>query len=180
MRIDHDLNIRKSRTEIKLPNEPIRMELNLGRRLLNLSGLFLAAFGLIILAWIGWLTWYDTTTWGKDIAQIFFGSRTGQAISLGIGMKVIYYFSIGLALLLLGSFTFLRRRIKEEHVVKPLMDKNVQVLEEKIFSGCLHHFGYLASRPKNTPIPQECILCQRLGDCMVATVLIDEKEGSLD
>jgi hypothetical protein len=156
------------------------VKLHLGRRLQNLSGLVLAAFGLIILAWVGWLTWYDTTTWGKDIAQIFFGSRTGQAISLGIGMKVIYYFSIGLALLLLGSFTFLRRRIKEEPVVKPPMEKNGKALEEKIFSGCLHNFGYLASRPKNAPIPQECILCQRLGDCMVATVFIDEKEGSLE
>jgi len=160
-----------------LPNESISMELHLGRRLLNLSGLFLAAFGLFILAWVGWLTWHDMTTWGKDIAQTFFGSRTGEAISLGIGMKVIYYFSAGLALFLLGLFTFLRRRIKEEPVVKPLMEKNVQKLEEKIFSGCLHHFGYLAGRPKNAPIPQECILCQRLGDCMVATVFIDEKEG---
>jgi len=165
--------------EIKLPNESVRVELHLGRRLLNLSGLFLAAFGLIILAWVGWLTWYDMTTWGKDVAHIFFGSRTGEAIGLGIGMKVIYYFSIGLALFLLGLFTFLRRRIKEEPVVKPPMKKNVQALEEKIFSGCLHHFGYLADRPKNAPIPQECILCQRLGDCMVATVFIDEIEGSL-
>jgi len=161
-----------------LPNESIRVELRLGRRLLNLSGLFLAAFGLIILAWVGWLTWYDMTTWGKDIAHIFFESRTGEAISLGIGMKVMYYFSIGLALFLLGLFTFLRRRIKGEPMVKSLMDENAQALEEKIFSGCLHNFGYLADRPKNTPIPQECILCQRLGDCMVATVFIDEKEES--
>ena len=163
-----------------MPNESIRVESHFSSRSLNLSGLFLASFGLIILAWIGWLTWYDMTTWGKDIAQIFFGSRTGEAIDLGIGMKVIYYFSIGLALFLLGLFTFLRRRIKEEHMAKPPREKNVQALEEKIFSGCLHHLGYLAGRPKNTPIPQECILCQRLGDCMVATVFIDEKEGSLD
>ena len=161
-----------------MPNESIRVELHLGRRLLNLSGLFLAAFGLIILTWVGWLTWYDMTTWGKDIAIIFFGSRTGEAISLGIGMKVIYYFSIGLALFLLGLFTFLRRRIKEEPMVKPLMEENAQALEEKFFSGCLHNFGYLAGRPKNTPIPQECILCQRLGDCMVATGPVDEKEAS--
>jgi hypothetical protein len=180
MQIDHDLNIQKSRIEIKLTNESIRVELHLGRHLLNLSGLVLAAFGLIILAWVGWLTWYDTTTWGKDIAQIFFGSRTGEAISLGIGMKVIYYFSIGLALFLLGLFTFLRRRIKEGPAVKPPTEKNVQVLEEKFFSGCLYHFGYLAGRPKNVPIPQECILCQRLGDCMVATVFTDEKEASLE
>ena len=78
----------------------------------NLASLFLTAFGSIILAWVGWLTWYDITMWGKDIALIFFGSRTGEAISLGIGMKVIYYSLMGLAPLILGLGTFLRRRSK--------------------------------------------------------------------
>jgi len=159
----------------------MREKLNLSRLLPNLGGLFLVAFGSIILAWVCWLTWHDMTTWGKDIALIFFGSRIGEPISLGIGMKVIYYFLTDLALLLLGLLTFLRRGIKEKPVVKPLVEKdNVRALEEKIFSGCLHHFGYLASRPKNAPIPQECILCQRLGDCMVATIFIDkEKSGEI-
>ena len=80
------------------------------RLLPTLASLFLTAFGSIILAWVGWLTWYDITVWGKDIALIFFGSRTGETISLGIGMKVIYYFLIGLALFLSGLLTFLRRK----------------------------------------------------------------------
>jgi len=78
----------------------------------NLASLFLTVFGSVILAWAGWLVWYDMTVWGKDIALIFFGSRTGEAISLGIGMKVIYYSLIGLTLLLSGSIAFLRRRRK--------------------------------------------------------------------
>jgi len=87
------------------------IESYLSRRLLsNLTSLFLTAFGSIILAWVGWLTWSDMTVWGKDIALIFFGSRTGETISLGIGMKIIHYFLIGLALLLSGLLTFLRRR----------------------------------------------------------------------
>lgn len=157
------------------------------RLLPNLASLFLTGSGSIILAWVGWLTWYDITTWNKDIALIFFGSRIGEAISLGIGIRVIHYFLISWTLIISGLLTFLRSRSiafklhlgrlqpqkekeekkdKEEHVVKPLV-------EEKIFSGCLHHFGYLASRPENAPIPQECIICQRLGDCMVATLFPD-------
>jgi len=80
------------------------------RLLSNLASLLLTAFGSIILAWIGWLTWSDITVWGKDVALIFFGSRTGETISLGIGMKVIHYLLIGVALLLSGLLTFLRRR----------------------------------------------------------------------
>ncbi len=76
------------------------------------AGLFLTAFGSFILVWVGYLTWSDMTSLGKEVALIFFGSRTGEAISLGIGMRVIYYFLIGLALLLLGLLTFLRRRSK--------------------------------------------------------------------
>ena len=92
-------------------------ELYPSRRLLrapapNLASLFLTGFGSIILAWVGWLIGYDMTVWGKDINLILFGSRTGEAISLGIGVKAIHYFVIGSALLLLGLLTFLRRRSK--------------------------------------------------------------------
>jgi len=76
----------------------------------NFASLLLNAFGSLILAWVGWLTWHDMTIWGKDVTLIFFGSRTGEAISLGIGMKAIHYFLIGSALLLSGLFMFLRRR----------------------------------------------------------------------
>ena len=82
------------------------------RRHTSLASLSLIAFGSIILAWVGWLTWYDMTVWGKSISLIFFGSRTGEAISLGIQMKVVYYFLIGLALLLPGLGVSLRRRSK--------------------------------------------------------------------
>jgi hypothetical protein len=53
-----------------------------------------------------------------------------------------------------------------------MKEENAAAREERFFSGCLHHFGYLSSRPKDSPIPQECIICQRLGDCMVATVYV--------
>ena len=213
-------------------NRSLRPKLHLSIFLPNLVSLLLAGSGSIILAWIGWLTWYDLTVWGKvwnkDISLIFFGSRAGEAISLGVGMRVIYYFLISLTLIISGMFTFLRKRRKasklhpshplpiqrmrktgekmskeeptikqpiretEEKkdevslVVKPLIRETEEkmskeeptikqpiislVKEEIYFSGCLHQFGYLASRPKGVPIPEECIICQKLGDCMVATV----------
>jgi len=117
-----------------MPNEPTRAKLDISHLLPDVAGLFLAASGSIILAWVGWLTWYDMTSWGKNIALVFFESRTDEAISLGIGMKVIHYFLISLALLLSGLLTFLRRRSK-----------------------LLHHFGYLTNLPKNAPIPQDLI-----------------------
>ena len=159
--------------------------------------LTLFASGALVLAWIGYLTWNDISVWNKDIGSIFFGSRTGEAISLGIGMAVIHYLLIGVSLLAGGTVLFLRNRIglvkpnielkapqkvkqiqktsTEKPVVKrSIKEENAAAREERFFSGCLHHFGYLSSRPKESPIPQECIICQRLGDCMVATVYVNK------
>jgi len=77
--------------------------------LTKLVGLVLVALGPYALAWVGWLTWYDITTWGKSLTSIF-GSRTGEAISLGTGMKVIYYFLTGVVLFLSGIFMLFLER----------------------------------------------------------------------
>jgi hypothetical protein len=69
--------------------------------------------GLIIMVWIGWLIWHDVTWWSKDIVLIFFGSRTGEAISLGIGMKIFDYFLLSLILPLSGLVISCRRRTRK-------------------------------------------------------------------
>lgn len=174
----------------------------------NLIVLSLVISSVLVLAWVSWLTWFDISVWNKNLGEIFFGSRTGEAISLGIGMTVFYYFSIGMLLLAFGGILFLKKTIlsskpqqtlliqskqtklndqnitteikSEEKMSKekpPAKEENLAAQEERIFSGCLHHFGYLSSRPKDSPIPQECIICQRLGDCMVATVYVKKIEA---
>jgi len=75
-----------------------------------LASLLLTAIGSIFITQVAWVTFYDMTLWGKDIVQIFLGSRTGETISLGIGMRVIHYFILGLASFLSGIITYLRNR----------------------------------------------------------------------
>jgi hypothetical protein len=169
----------------------------------NIVVLSLVAAAALILVWVGWITWYDMSVWGKDIGTIFFSSRAGEGISLGIGMAVIHYFLIGLSLLAAGVVLFLRKRMLAVEPQQTIMmkaqkvnvkhqkskvkvnsedntsmkEENAAAREERFFSGCLHHFGYLSSRPKDSPIPQECIICQRLGDCMVATVYVKKVDN---
>jgi len=105
----------ETRLHIEMPNakqhENSISHLGMGHmRLPSLATLILISSGLTILAWVGWLTWYDMTTWSKDAITIFFGSRTGEAMSLGIGMKAIYYFVAGVGLLLSGLVILFRRR----------------------------------------------------------------------
>jgi hypothetical protein len=33
-------------------------------------------------------------------------------------------------------------------------------------TGCEHFFGYLKKRPKNTPIPDECLTCSKMVECL--------------
>jgi DNA-directed RNA polymerase subunit RPC12/RpoP len=37
-------------------------------------------------------------------------------------------------------------------------------MEETV--ACAHDFGYLKRRPKNTPIPEECLTCSKMIECM--------------
>jgi len=180
-----------------MPKELQLSKFGFARLMPNIIVLSLVASAALILAWIGWQTWTDMTQWGKDIGSIFFGSRANEAISLGIGMTVIHYFLISMSLLAVGLVLFLRNRIgatKPQHAMQmktqkvnvnqsknvnstvksSVKEESAAAREERLFSGCLHHFGYLSSRPKDSPIPQECIICQRLGDCMVATFYVNK------
>ena len=33
-------------------------------------------------------------------------------------------------------------------------------------AGCAHFLGYLKTRPKGSPIPDECLLCAAIMECM--------------
>jgi hypothetical protein len=93
----------ESEERIKVsPSRPI--ELHISTRI-NRLPVFLMVFGFVLLGLVAWQIWFDMTVWGKDIVLIFFGSRTGETISLGIGMKVIHYLLVGLIILLLGLIT---------------------------------------------------------------------------
>jgi len=66
------------------------------------------------------------TTWNKSLALIFFGSRTGEAISLGIGMEVIHYFLIGIILLTLSTV-----------LVKGYLGKIIYVVSKRVYAVSL-------------------------------------------
>jgi hypothetical protein len=40
--------------------------------------------------------------------------------------------------------------------------------QEKNHTKCRHHFGYLAKLCRNKPIPEECLLCSRVVDCITS------------
>ena len=109
----------------------------------NVIALSLVVSSALILIWIGAIVWKDISFWNKEIGSIFFGSRTGEPISLGIGMKLVYYFFIGLTFLLFGI-----------------------VLLVHNFRSCPFYFGYLGSiYRKRNHFSLKCFKCPLEKDC---------------
>jgi len=65
----------------------------------NVVIISLIVFGSMALYQVGFVMWKDMTVWGKDFSLIFFGSRTGESISLGIGLQLVHYYLIGILLI---------------------------------------------------------------------------------
>ncbi|MEM1539937.1 MAG: hypothetical protein QXJ07_00930 [Candidatus Bathyarchaeia archaeon] len=62
---------------------------------------------------------------------------------------------------------------KEEEnkaVGKPLTEKGreTQAIPDK--TGCRHYFGYLSNRSSKDGIPEECIVCEKIVQCMLKTM----------
>lgn len=49
-------------------------------------------------------------------------------------------------------------------MAKTLADEKLEILISN--STCQHKFGFLGQRPKGTDIPDECLTCEKMLDCM--------------
>ena len=56
---------------------------------------------------------------------------------------------------------------EEEAPVKPSKEEEKGPDREESPKGCPHQFGYLAHRPKDASIPQECLTCPKIVECML-------------
>jgi hypothetical protein len=62
----------------------------------------------------------------------------------------------------------LGRIIRKAKEASSNQQKSEAEIEEKDSKKCSHHFGYLVKHPKNSPYPEECLLCTRLLECVVS------------
>jgi DNA-directed RNA polymerase subunit RPC12/RpoP len=56
----------------------------------------------------------------------------------------------------------------KESVVLPIEEKSGQ--KNPKAQECTHHFGYLSKRSSNDEIPEECMICENLVQCMLVNV----------
>lgn len=81
----------------------ITQKINSPSKILLLS---LFAIGVLLFAFSVWITYYDLTFWNKNLMLTLLWSRNGETISLGIGMKLIYYFKVNIILIAVSILFF--------------------------------------------------------------------------
>ncbi|MEM3576889.1 MAG: hypothetical protein QXX51_00325 [Candidatus Bathyarchaeia archaeon] len=55
---------------------------------------------------------------------------------------------------------------EENRAIVEKVERTEKVGEHASAAGCKHFLGYLRKRPKNTPIPDECLTCERMIECL--------------
>jgi len=58
-------------------------------------------------------------------------------------------------------------QLKQEEVTEAFPIEESQSEEKQKEENCPHHFGYLAKRPKNVPIPEFCLTCPQMIECCI-------------
>ena len=66
--------------------------------------------GVLFIVLVGVVIWGDIIFYEKDIASIFFESRTGEAISLGLGLQLIHYYLLAILFIATGLAMFILRK----------------------------------------------------------------------
>ena len=109
----------------------------------KLLAIIFLVLGLATFVWVFQLIWKDIVFWNKDLGLIFFGSRVGESISWGIGMRLVHYFFGGLTFLLIGLAILVHNS-----------------------RACPFYFGYLGSIYKKRNIELKCCFkCPLEKDC---------------
>jgi len=62
-----------------------------------------------------------------------------------------------------------RKKIGSEQASVDFKEKMLAESSPKV-QGCVHHFGYLSERSKKEKIPEECMICGNVVQCMLKNV----------
>ena len=54
-----------------------------------------------------------------------------------------------------------------ETVRDVISDLESNELKRKVDQPCSHHFGYLTDLPNDSSIPEECLLCSKMVECIL-------------
>jgi hypothetical protein len=107
---------RKENFEPSKENSRLSRELKLIFTPFNVIIISLIALGSIALIQVFNVIWKDIVVWEKDINLIFFGSRAGENISLGMGLQIIHYYLLGITCIFSAILLFFLQKWKTKKI----------------------------------------------------------------
>jgi len=67
-------------------------------------------------------------------------------------------------------------KAEEKKEIHPVQTKPIQQPCSET-PRCPHDFGYLSQRPRGTEIPEECMMCDKIMDCILFKLHEDNTQG---
>lgn len=145
-------------------------------------------FGTSVISSVWFLYWicYDVLVWNKALTQARPENYVGLIVSIALAILVTQLGKLGilekLALPLEQNVnkkgtncqqTLEREQMKSiEHIqqIQPAKEETTQIASGGFIpSGCKFFLGYLHTRPKSVEIPDECLECEHVVDCLSPT-----------
>lgn len=151
-------------------------------RLMKLRVLWFAAFIILSIWYLYWIC-YDLIVWSKALTQVPLYHYAGLTVSIAF---ILLGTQIGRIRLTKKPTLSIRqgeqkRRIQQtqqaqqvqkipEQQAQPIEhEQQIQPVKEKENPGsaeCNFYLGYLHERPKSVEIPQECLTCMNVVNCL--------------
>jgi hypothetical protein len=148
----------------------------------ELRALWFAASTISSIWFLYWIC-YDVLVWNKALTQagpanyvgliasvvlVILGTQIGK---LGILEKLAIPLQLNLHRNQQGQRVQQIQPPKEEETKQTLQDSEVP-------SGCKFHLGYLHTRPESVDIPEECLECEHVANCLSPTARTIEYASS--
>lgn len=153
---------------------------------MRLRILWFAAFIILSIWYLYWIC-YDVLVWSKALTQVPLYHYAGLVLSIAF---ILLGTQIRRIHLTKKPTIFVRQseqkrqiqqtqqvqqvqQVPEEQQVQPIEHgQQIQPVKEKekrVSAGCSFYLGYLYERPKSVEIPQECLTCMNVVNCLSRT-----------
>jgi hypothetical protein len=136
----------------------------------RLRALWFAAF-IVSSVWFLYWICYDVLVWNKALTQAGTANYAGFIASIALAilgtqlgrLGVLEKLTIPLKLNLRKNHQ--GQRVKQSQPPKEGETKQTP-RDSEVPSGCKFYLGYLHARPESVDIPEECLECEHVADCL--------------
>jgi hypothetical protein len=160
-----------------------------------LKALWIACFFISSIWFLYWI-YYDVYVWSKALSQVPLQNYLGLTMSIVLIVLGTQFEKIGISWRLIHLTTSVqnklmkrtqvqrvgRKQIRSSADVKqipPVIDEEKQIPKgSSIPPGCRFYLGYLHQRKKSVDIPEECLECGQVVECLSPAVNIIEEQSS--